>query len=361
MAYWLIALFFLSSVFWMRHPPYGLRLAFNSIIIISIGKLAYSLLIGLDRLMDWLQYRGRASKKQGQSQSLSRRSFLRYLATATALFLSGLLFYGWRNRYNYKIHRLTLAFPELPTAFSGFKIVQISDIHSGSFTDKAAVERGIQKILALNPDIIFFTGDLVNNRTDEMRPYQDLFARIKAPYGVFSILGNHDYGDYERWDTKEEKENNLRQMKDLHKQMGWHLLCNEHVYIEKNGGRIGLIGVENWSATRRFSRYGDLKKAYKGIDKRVFKILLTHDPTHWDARVLAYKDIHLTLSGHTHGMQFGVEIPFFKWSPAQYFYPRWAGLYEEGLQKLYVNRGFGFLGYQGRVGILPEITFIELI
>jgi predicted MPP superfamily phosphohydrolase len=211
------------------------------------------------------------------------------------------------------------------------------------------------------PDLVLFTGDLVNNKADEMDELKEVFAQINAPMGVFSVLGNHDYGDYVQWKSKEEKTNNLEKLKGVHREMGWNLLLNEHRLIEKNGESIALIGIENWGAKGNFSKYGDLKKAYAGSEQQPFKILMSHDPSHWDAEVCKhYKDIDIMLSGHTHGMQFGVEIPGFRWSPVQYMYKQWAGVYKNGMQKLYVNRGFGFLGYPGRVGILPEITLIEL-
>jgi predicted MPP superfamily phosphohydrolase len=213
----------------------------------------------------------------------------------------------------------------------------------------------------MEPDIIFFTGDLVNNVADEMEDLKKVFSRLKAPLGVYSILGNHDYGDYVPWESQEAKAANLEKLKAIHREMGWRLLLNEHVPIERGGEQIALIGVENWGAKARFSKYGDLSKAYEGSDKYPFKVLLSHDPSHWEAEVCKhYADIDLVFSGHTHGMQFGVEIPGFRWSPVQYVYRQWAGLYQKEHQKLYVNRGFGFLGYPGRVGILPEITYMEL-
>jgi predicted MPP superfamily phosphohydrolase len=274
--------------------------------------------------------------------------------------LFGTLLWGFGNKYRYKLQELSLSFRDLPEAFKGLRIIHISDIHSGSFTDKRAVEKGIDLILEKKPDLILFTGDLVNDRAEEMTDFKDVFARLKAPMGVYSTLGNHDYGDYAKWPSAEAKKENLEQLKKIHAEMGWRLLMNEHVVMEKNDQRIALLGIENWSAKSNFPKYGSLPAAYQGSEQIPFKILMSHDPSHWDAEVRQYKDIHLTLSGHTHGMQFGVEIPMFKWSPVQYVYKQWAGLYEEGHQKLYVNRGFGFIGYPGRVGILPEITLIEL-
>ena len=255
-----------------------------------------------------------------------------------------------------------MTFNNLPPAFKGLKIVQISDIHSGSFDNRKAVEKGVQKILDLKPDLILFTGDLINDRATEMMGYEDVFSRLKAPMGVFSTLGNHDYGDYVNWPTEEARNQNIEDLKKLQADMGWRLLMNEHVVLEKDGQEIALIGIENWSAKARFPKHGKMWEAYPGAEKYPFKILMSHDPSHWDAEVRPkYGDIDLTLAGHTHGMQFGVEIPGFRWSPVKYVYDEWMGLYEKGKQKLYVNRGYGFIGYPGRVGILPEITLIELV
>ncbi|HZH95937.1 MAG TPA: metallophosphoesterase, partial [Flavisolibacter sp.] len=281
------------------------------------------------------------------------------LAVGGGLF--GSLVYGFSNKYNYHVKKVPLAFKNLPAAFKGLKIIHISDVHSGSFTDKSKVQQGINKILQLKPDLILFTGDLVNNKADEMTDYVDVFRQLKAPLGVYSVLGNHDYGDYVQWPSAEEKIANLEQLKQTHANLGWKLMQNEHSIIERGGESIALLGVENWSAKARFPKYGRLKDAYAGAADAPFKILMSHDPSHWDAEVRTnYADIDLMLSGHTHGMQFGIDIPWLKWSPVQYVYRQWAGLYEAGRQKLYVNRGFGFIGYPGRVGILPEITLIEL-
>jgi hypothetical protein len=281
------------------------------------------------------------------------------IAVGGSLFTT--LIYGFTNKYNYKIWRVPLTFPNLPDAFKGLRIVQISDVHSGSFTNKEGVQKGIQKIMELKPDLILFTGDLVNNKHDEMLPYMDIFSQLKAPLGVYSIFGNHDYGDYVNWGSQDEKRSNVESLKQIHARMGWRLLWDEHVAIEKEGQQIGLIGIQNWSALGNFPKYGSLSKAYAGAEKYPFKILMSHDPTHWDAEVRPkFSDIDLTLSGHTHGFQFGVEIPGFRWSPVQYVYNQWGGLYKQGSQVIYVNRGFGFIGYPGRVGILPEITLLEL-
>lgn len=298
---------------------------------------------------------------------ITRSQFL----TKMGLLMGGSLFatltYGFSNKYNYRVHKIKLAFKNLPPAFKGMRIIQLSDIHSGSFNNKAAVQKGVEMVNAQQADLVLFTGDLVNDRATEMEHYMDLFSQIKAPMGVYSTLGNHDYGDYYPWPDRDAsgfsklRSENLERLKQVHGELGWRLLMNEHVLLEREGEQIALLGIENWSAMSRFPKYGDLKKAYEGSAHVPFKILLSHDPTHWDAQVRTeYPDIDLMLAGHTHGMQFGVEIPGVRWSPAQYFYKEWAGLYKQGAQRLYVNRGFGFLGYPGRVGILPEITLIEL-
>lgn len=273
------------------------------------------------------------------------------------------LTYGMiRNRHRYKVFKETISVKNLPKNLTGLRIVQISDIHSGSFTMKEPVKLAIEMINAQKADLVFFTGDLVNHIADEMDNFTDVFDKIKAKYGVFSILGNHDYGDYVQWESPMAKHQNLEKLKGIHKQMGWDLLLNENRLLPINGEEVAVIGVENYSESPRFSKYGDLAKAYEGSENAGLKLLLSHDPTHWEGQVLQkFKDIAITFSGHTHGMQFGLEFgKFFKWSPAKYIYKQWAGLYRKGTQYLYVNRGFGFLGYPGRVGILPEITVIEL-
>ena len=296
------------------------------------------------------------------AEGITRSVFLSWLGIGAGSALFGTLLYGFRNQYNYHVKKIQLAFANLPAAFKGLKIVQISDIHSGSFMDKKAVAHGVQMINDLKPDIILFTGDLVNDRSTEMEPYMDVFNQLKAPMGVYSTLGNHDYGDYVAWESPAAKLANLDALKTVHAKLGWRLLLNEHVELERNGAKIGLLGVENISGRGRFHSYGSMADAYSGAKDLPFKILMSHDPSHWDSEVRPkFPDVDLTLSGHTHGMQFGIELPGFKWSPVKWMYKQWAGLYEDGTQKLYVNRGFGFIGYPGRVGILPEITLIELV
>jgi uncharacterized protein len=296
------------------------------------------------------------------SDRISRSAFLSWAGMVVGGGLFGSLVYGFRNKYNYQVKRFQLAYDNLPASFKGLKIVHISDIHSGSFTNKQAVLHGVKMILDEKPDLILFTGDLVNDEAPEMTEYIDVFYQLKAPLGVYSTLGNHDYGDYVQWESREAKAANLERLKQIHGELGWRLLMNEHVEIQKGDEKIALLGVENWSAKARFPKHGDLAKAHSGSKDYAFKILMSHDPSHWDAQVRpSYPDIDLMLAGHTHGMQFGIEIPGFRWSPVQYMYKQWAGLYEEGRQKLYVNRGYGFIGYPGRVGILPEITVLELV
>ncbi len=297
-----------------------------------------------------------------EGQGIPRSTFLSWLGLGLGGTLFGTLLFGFGNKYNYQVKKIKLSFKNLPGAFKGMRIVHISDIHSGSFQDIRAVNKGIDLILKQQPDLIVFTGDLVNDRATEMEPYQNSFGRLTAPLGVFSTLGNHDYGDYVQWPTTQAKIDNLEALKKVHANMGWRLLMNEHVVLEKNGEKIALLGIENWGAKARFPKYGKMDLAHTGTENIPFKILLSHDPSHWDAQILPeYSSIDLMLSGHTHGMQFGLENPYFKWSPVQWMYKQWAGLYEQGSQKLYVNRGYGFIGYPGRVGILPEITVIELV
>jgi len=263
------------------------------------------------------------------------------------------------GKYAYRVIKHTLYFDDLPKNFDGFTITQISDVHSGSFTNAKALQKGIDMINAQKSDLFVFTGDLVNNMASEIKPWISQFSQIKAKYGQFSILGNHDYGDYVKWPNELEKAKNLQQLKDYHKDLGFKLLLDEHVEITKNNEKIILAGVENWGIG--FGERGDLQKALQHTATNDFKVLLSHDPSHWDAQVKNFPSkIQLTLSGHTHGMQFGIEAFGIKWSPVKYRYKHWAGLKQENNRYLNVNRGFGFLGFSGRIGIWPEITQIEL-
>ena len=292
----------------------------------------------------------------------SRRRFISQLALGLAAIPFASLLYGiFVGKYNYKVLKYKLSYADLPDAFDGFKITQISDIHSGSFDNKEKIEYAIDLINKQETDLILFTGDIVNTKADEMTPWIDTFKRIKAPeFGKYSVLGNHDYGEYATWPSEQAKEDNFKAIKDIHQKIDFKLLLNESRFIEKNGERLALIGVENWG--KSFKKAGDLDVAIKDISSDDFKILMSHDPSHWEYEVKPHKEnFHLTLSGHTHGLQFGIEIPgFFKWSPVQYVYKQWAGLYKSDNQYINVNRGFGYHAYPGRVGIWPEITVIEL-
>jgi uncharacterized protein len=292
----------------------------------------------------------------------SRRKFVSTLALGVAAIPFTSLLYGmFRGKYNFKVLKYSLEFEDLPEAFDGYTITQISDIHSGSFDNAKKVKYAVDLVNDQNSDIILFTGDLVNNLADEMDSWKSVFSKLQAPDGIYSILGNHDYGDYIGWDTNEAKAGNLRNLISLQKDMGWDLMLNENRTIERNGETIKLVGVENWGKGG-FKKKGDLERACEGISDSDFKILMSHDPSHWRAQVLPHRHhFHLTLSGHTHGMQFGIEIPgIIKWSPVKYRYEEWAGIYEHNGEFINVNRGLGFIGYPGRVGIWPEVTVIEL-
>jgi predicted MPP superfamily phosphohydrolase len=360
-----------KQINWAEMPHLLRNIYIAFVLGFMVGKILVLLVMLIDdirRLITWLitaiAYNN-TSSPDAPSTAIARSVFLK----RTALVLGGLsvlgFTYGIRNRYNYRVRNIKLNLASLPGAFKGLRIVQVSDIHTGSFDNHAAVARGIQRILDQNADIILFTGDLVNNHAHEVdEKYQEIFSRLKAPMGVYSTLGNHDYGDYVQWPSAQAKVDNLNKLKDIHAAMGWRLLMNEHVVLERGLDKIALIGIENWSAKANFPKYGDMNKAYQGLPEKniPFKILLSHDPSHWHAQVLPeFKDVQLTLSGHTHGMQFGIDTKWYKWSPVQYMYNEWAGLYTEGEQNLYVNRGFGFLGYPGRLGVLPEITVFEFV
>lgn len=291
----------------------------------------------------------------------SRRVFVSQIALGLAAIPFASFLYGMvKGKYNFKVLKYTLYFEDLPKAFDGYKITQISDIHSGSFDNKEKVEYAVDLVNEQRSNVILFTGDMVNNTAKEMIPWKDTFKKLKAEDGIFSIFGNHDYGDYVQWDSEEDKKQNLEDLKTIQKDLGFDLLLNESRFIEKNNQRIAILGVENWG--KGFKQKGDLGKAASNIDKDDFKILLSHDPSHWQERVIDDEyHYHLTLSGHTHGMQFGIEIPgLIKWSPVKWRYKYWAGIYKEKGQYINVNRGFGYLAFPGRVGIWPEITVIEL-
>jgi predicted MPP superfamily phosphohydrolase len=303
-----------------------------------------------------------SKKTSSSSENIPRSEFLIKAGTLVAALPLASFTYGMvSSAYDYRVKRKTLYLPNLPSSFDGIKLGQISDIHSGSFYDRKAVMGGVEMLLKEKPDLIFFTGDLVNNVASEMRDYQDIFSKVKAPLGVFSILGNHDYGDYHFGPgPSQAKAESLKNVKLSHKNMGWDLLLNENRRLKINNEEIGILGIENWGAGR-FAKYGRMDLAVKDTDDLPVKLLLSHDPSHWRAQVLPdFPQIDAMFSGHTHGMQFGIVTENFQWSPAQYVYKEWAGHYQEKNQQLYVNVGYGFLGYPGRVGILPEITIFEL-
>ena len=336
---------------------FGFLLAFMSlnlvIVPILIGEDIIRIVLGLyDKLF--------ATKETFYMPS--RRKFISTIALSLAAIPFASLLYGmYKGKYRFRVLDYVLHFEDLPDAFDGYKITQISDIHSGSFDNREKIAYGINLINEQESDVIMFTGDMVNNKASEMLPWKDLFGSLKAKDGVFSVLGNHDYGDYVRWDSEVEKVKNLDDLKSLQKEMGYTLLLNESHYIERNGERIAIVGVENWGKGG-FKKAGDLKKASAKVSAEDFKVLMSHDPSHWEAEVVNDDyHYHLTLSGHTHGMQFGIEIPgWIKWSPVKWRYKQWAGIYEQLGQYINVNRGFGYLGYPGRVGIWPEVTVITL-
>jgi len=369
--YWLITALVFGAIFWYYYgDPYKYGSQLRNLVLVGIFMTYFSKLFGLlFVLMDDLQRgirwiagfftKGSAGELPGQA--IPRSEFLAKTAViAAAIPFTGMVYGILSGAHDYRIRRKTIFLPNLPKSFDGITIGQISDIHSGSFFNKTAVSGGVEMFLKEKPDVIFFTGDLVNNQTEEVKDYIDTFNKLKAPLGVFSITGNHDYGDYKQWSSTEAKRKNFQDLIAAHKTLGFDILLNEHRYIEQGGEKIAIMGNENWGSGR-FTKYGRLDVAYRDIKDASVKLLLSHDPSHWDAQVRPlYPDIDIMFAGHTHGFQFGVEIGDFKWSPSQYVYKQWAGLYQESNQYLYVNRGFGYIGYPGRVGIPPELTIIEL-
>lgn len=338
---------------------------FTGIFAVYISKVFAVLVLIIDdlhRVMKWvasLFYRGAEGQLPGNP--ITRSEFLSKAAIAAAAVPFTAMAYGViSGAHDYRVRRKTVYLPNLPKAFDGIRIGQLSDIHAGSFFNKTAVKGGVEMVLNEKPDLLFFTGDLVNNETAELKEYIDVFGKLKAPLGVFSVTGNHDYGDYKQWPSQQAKTQNLKDLFAGHREMNFDLLLNENRMIELSGEKLAIIGVENWGKGG-FTKKGRLDVAYAGTETAPVKLLLSHDPSHWDAQVRPlFPDIDLTFAGHTHGFQFGVEIGDIKWSPSQYVYKQWAGLYQEGEQYLYVNRGFGYLGYPGRIGMPPEITILEL-
>jgi hypothetical protein len=376
--YWVISaltfllLFISFSVNQKSLPGFYRSFIVSVLFIIVISKLlacTFLLIDDLLRLFRWSYQYVTTFNHPEKREGISRLKFLAYVSGGifATSFIS--FFYGLaKGSHDYRVHKVKLNFKNLPDAFNGLKIVQLSDIHTGSYADTEALSRAFDMAMELKPDVIFFTGDLVNDKVTETEGFLPIYQKLKAPMGVFSILGNHDYGDYEQWPSAQAKRDNLEALKEVHKQAGWRLLMNEHVPLEKNGQQIALLGIENWGGNLNFPKYGRMDLAYAGTEKYDFKMLLSHDPSHWDKQVkLQYKDVDLTFSGHTHGFQFGIEIPgLIKWSPSKWVYKQWAGLYNNNNQYIYVNRGLGCVGkervsaYNGRLGIWPEITFMEL-
>lgn len=332
---------------------------FSFLMINLFVKLGLALFVLVDDIRRFGLFARSKINSEEVIETITRSDFL--LKTGLVAATVPLVSLGWgmlAGPYRYKVFNEKIKIPNLPSNFNGLKIAQISDIHAGSFYNKEAVERGVELLMAQEPDLILFTGDLVNDRAEEMHPYIEIFKKIQAPMGVYSILGNHDYGDYVKWESEAAKEENNQNIRKVHGDLGWNLLLNEHIYLKKGDQKIALIGVENWG--KGFHQVGDLAKAYHKCDAPV-KLLLSHDPTHFDEVVKKdFQDIDITFSGHTHGAQMGIETGGFKWSPISLRYKKWAGLYEENGQYLYINRGFGFIGYAGRLGIMPEITVMDL-
>jgi uncharacterized protein len=377
--YWTLTVFSISVILvsalydWQNWPKGFRTYASAFIFVLTFSKLFIVVFLLADDLLrgvrwTWSKiYDYFPNNEQVEMITKERPVITRYdFLVKAGLIISAIPFFTmlWgmiSGAYSYRVKKVKLTSSRVPKSFNGFRILQISDIHTGSFTGNDALNEAVRIINEQDADVVLFTGDLVNNRHDEALPFVDVLKTIKSKYGVYSTLGNHDYGDYVKWENKEAKQKNLESLIEVHRSMGWDILLDEHRRIELNGEHLNLIGVQNWSSHLRFPKYGSMERATENIRYGTFNILLSHDPSHWQAEILQeYKEIDLMLSGHTHGMQFGIDIPGFKWSPVQYVYKEWAGLYNEGHQHLYVNRGLGFLGYPGRVGILPEITVIEL-
>lgn len=368
--FWIPTILCVLALFWWTFDdPYRYSSNFRNWIITGIVATYFSKIVGIlflfiDDLQRGIRWAFSFLQKNPSGNSagevISRSEFLSKTALIAASVPLGAFAYGIiSGAHDYRIRKIAIKLPNLPKSFDGIKIAQLSDIHSGSFWNKTAVKGGVEMVLNEKPDAIFFTGDLVNNESSEVKEYMDVFNRLRAPLGVFSITGNHDYGDYKSWSSKEAKQQNFKDLITAHKELGFDLLLNENRFLEQGGEKLAILGIENWGT--RFSKHGELDKAYVGTEEAAVKLLLSHDPTHWDAQVRpTYKDIDVMFAGHTHGAQFGVNIGDFTWTPVQHVYKQWGGLYQEENQYLYVNRGFGYLGYPGRVGMPPEITIFEL-
>jgi uncharacterized protein len=369
--FWVPTVLCIIALFWWTFAdPYKVSAGIRNWILTGLfatyfSKLFAVLFLFIDdvqRLVRWIAtslYKGNTNALPGEV--ITRSEFLSKTALAASAIPFGAMVYGIiSGAHDYRVRRLTVTLPNLPKSFDGIKIGQLSDIHSGSFFNKTAVKGGVEMMLKEKPDLVFFTGDLVNNEASEVKEYMDVFNKLRAPLGVYSVTGNHDYGDYKSWVSEEVKQQNFKDLIESHRLLGFKLLMNDHHMIEQRGDKLAILGIENWGAGR-FAKYGKIDQAHAGTDDAAVKLLLSHDPSHWDAQVRKdYKDIDVAFAGHTHGFQFGVELGGFKWSPSQYAYKQWAGLYTENNQHLYVNRGFGYLGYPGRIGMPPELTIIDL-
>jgi predicted MPP superfamily phosphohydrolase len=369
--FWFPTILTLFILFWWAlGDPYAISANVRNWMITGIVSVYFSKLFGLlfvfaddlSRGFRWIVkqfYRGTSDPSAGET--ISRSEFLSKAALVATAVPFGTMAYGiLSGAHDYRVRRTSISLKNLPASFDGIRLVHLSDIHTGSFWNKTAVEGGVEMALSEKPDLIFFTGDLVNNESGEVKEYIDVFKQLKAPLGVYSVTGNHDYGDYKSWNTQEEKRQNFADLIEAHRLLGFDLLMNSNRIISQGGEKLAILGNENWGAGR-FSKYGKLDLAHQGTQEAAVKLLLSHDPSHWDAQVRPqFPDIDMMFAGHTHGFQFGIEMGNFKWSPSQYAYRQWAGWYTEGNQHLYVNRGFGYLGYPGRVGMPPEITVVEL-
>lgn len=374
-AYWISSailvlglIFFSTSAYepspiWLKTFFQGfLLVALLPKVVLALFALVDDIIRGGRWLADLINPSGTDTALPEQIGGISRSQFISQAGMVTASIpLIGTSWGIISGAHDYRIRRRTLVLKNLPKAFDGLKLVQLSDIHSGSFWNKTAVMGGVEMAMAEKPDMIFFTGDLVNNEAKEMKEYQGVFDKLNAPLGVFSVLGNHDYGDYVQWPSAQHKRQNLKDLATVQKNMGWKLLIDENERIKVGTDEISVVGIQNWGAKGRFPKYGDLSKALIGTEDISTKLLLSHDPSHWKAQVIPeFKNVDAMFAGHTHGAQFGVELGNYRWSPVKLMYDEWADLYKEGDQFLYVNRGFGYIGYPGRFGILPEITVFEL-
>ena len=362
-----VAASFVPVIDWndnLRTYLLGIIMVFYTAKLFPIVFLLLADLVRIINRLFVLANKGKRKELSEKNEGISRSKFLQYVGYVSGGLVLGTMFVGmFKWVYQFNVVKQKIKLPHLPTSFNGYKIVQISDMHLGSWTSEKPLEQAVDMINAMNPDLILFTGDLVNYATKEAFRFEHILKKLQAKSGVYTILGNHDYGDYVKWPTKQAKQANMNEMFDLFDRLEWKLMNNSNEIFEKGSGKLALLGVENWGANPRFPKHGNIDKAMQGAEDADVRILMTHDPTHWDKVIIPENHkVDLSLSGHTHGFQFGIEIPGIKWSPAQWMYKHWAGLYkdENTSRYLYVNRGLGVIGYPGRIGILPEITEFEL-